>query len=300
MTADDLATLLREHVATDEPGHSPDPGAAIRAGRRRLRGQRLAAGVAATVVVATAGIAAAQVLPGSDGDGPTTAIDPATSRALGSYDAQQMPRILDEHASAVFSRSVPDLPAGVFLASDGNGNELPAKWYDKASGMSISYGAGTDHRLSVDLSHARSEAEGSAQEYCDDGLAGGYYQTCEVSAEPDGSLAITLVMALREMTGPGGPGWMAVPGDRLDRIDPDRLWFERRVKVIHSETFLTYVSETVHAPDLAGAEAEFQVPVADLLELGTDPVLVIPEPPTDPSGCGPWTVPDSRTTTVCD
>lgn len=297
MTAEDLSTLLREHVARDEPGHFPDPGAAIRAGRRRLRGRRLAAGVAAATVVATAGFAAAQALPGSQSGGPTTAVDPATRRALEDYDPQQMPRLLDEHASAVFSRTVPDLPAGVFRASDGQGNELPPKWYDKASGMSISYGADTDHQLSVDLSHARSEAEGSARRYCEEGLSGGYYLSCEVTTEPDGSLAITKVMALRPLH---GPGWMAVPRDRIDRIDPDRLWFQREAKVIHSETFLTYVRETVHAPDLATAQAEFKVPVVDLLELGTDPVLVIPEPPTEPGGCGPWTMPRSHVTYSCD
>ena len=154
--------------------------------------------------------------------------------------------------------------------------------------------------FSVDLSHARSEAEGSAQRFCDEELVSGYALSCEVSAEPDGSTAVTSVTALRQLTGPGGPGWMVVPRDRIAQIDPDRLWFQRRAKVIHSETFLTYVSETVQAPDLATAEAGFEVPAADLVELGTDPVLVIPEPPTDPSGCGPWIVPDSGTTTVCD
>ena len=46
--------------------------------------------------------------------------------------------------------------------------------------------------------------------------------------------------------------------------------------MIRSETFLTYVSETVHAPDQASAERTFEVPFTDLVELGTDPELVIP------------------------
>jgi hypothetical protein len=37
------------------------------------------------------------------------------------------------------------------------------------------------------------------------------------------------------------------------------------------------------------------VPVDDLVELGADPALVIPEPPTDDSGCGPWTQSDGVT-----
>jgi hypothetical protein len=38
--------------------------------------------------------------------------------------------------------------------------------------------------------------------------------------------------------------------------------------------------------------------VVDLVEIGTDPVLVMPEPPTDDSGCGPWTQ-DDRITYSC-
>jgi hypothetical protein len=296
MTTDDLSTLLREHVGLDEPAHVPDLSTTISAGRRRLRGQRLAAGTAAAAVVTVAGIAATTAWPAGSDDGPTTAIDPATSQALADYDAQQMPRLLDEHASAVFSRSVPALPTGEFRAGDGQGNELPPRLYDKASGMSISYGDGTDHQLSVSLDHARSEAEGSARRYCEVGLSDGTYLSCEVSAESDGSVAITKEWALRPMN---GPGWMAVSRDEIDRVDPDRLWFQREAKVVHSETFVTYVSETVQAPDRASADAEFQVPVEDLVELGTDPVLVIPEPPTDPSGCGPWTMPDSDVTYSC-
>jgi hypothetical protein len=296
MTADDLATLLRTHVSSDEPAHAPDPGVALRVGRRRLRGQRLAAGAAAAAVLATVGVAGSLAWPGSGGDGPITAIDPATRRALADYDAQQMPRLLEEHASAVFGRSVPDLPAGEFRAGDGQGNKLPPRLYDKASGMSISYGGDTDHRLSVDLSHARSEAEGSAQRYCEDGVASGTYLSCEVSTEPDGSLAITKVWALRPMT--GGRGMRVVFRHDIGRTDPDKLWFEREAKVIHSQSFVTYVSETVHAPDLS--HAEFQVPVEDLVELGTDPVLVIPEPPTNPGQCGPWTLPGSGVTYPCD
>ncbi|MFC4786650.1 hypothetical protein ACT8ZV_19400 [Nocardioides sp. MAHUQ-72] len=298
MTADDLTTLLREHVARDEPGHLPDPGPAVRAGRRRLRGQRLAAGAVAAVVVTAAGVAVAQALPDPGGDGPTTAIDPATRRALADYDAQQMPRLLEEHASTVFSRSVPDLPAGDFGAFDGQGNELPPKWYDKASGMSISYGGTGDHRLSVDLSHARSEAEGSSRESCANDVRSHTYLRCEVTTTPDGDLVIERLAALRELA--PGDGWMLVRSDRLDRGDPGRLWFERSVKVIHSETFLTYVRETVHAPDLGSAQEELRVPVDDLAELGTDPVLVIPEPPDNPGECGPWTLPSSGVSYPCD
>lgn len=85
---------------------------------------------------------------------------------------------------------------------------------------------------------------------------------------------------------------MLVPRSKLDRVDPDKLWFEQQVKVIKSESLITYVRERVHAPTVAAAEAAFLTPAADLVEIGADPELVIPEPPTDDSGCGPWTLDD--------
>jgi hypothetical protein len=67
--------------------------------------------------------------------------------------------------------------------------------------------------------------------------------------------------------------------------------------VIKSETLVTYVTETVKAPDQATAEDLFDVPVADLVALGTDPRLVIPHPPADPeSGCPEWLLPGSNVT----
>jgi len=80
-----------------------------------------------------------------------------------------------------------------------------------------------------------------------------------------------------------------VARDQLDTVAPDRVWFERTVKVIKSETLVTHTVERVQAPTREAAEAAFRTPVDDLVEIGTDPVLVIPEPPTDDSGCGPWT-----------
>ena len=77
---------------------------------------------------------------------------------------------------------------------------------------------------------------------------------------------------------------------KLDDVNPERLYFFRTVKVIKSETLVTYVQELQQAPSLEAAEAGWVVPVADLVELGSDPRLVIPEPPTDDSGCGPWTL----------
>ena len=48
------------------------------------------------------------------------------------------------------------------------------------------------------------------------------------------------------------------------------------MKVIKSDTLLTYVTERVRASSLQRAEKLFKVPSADMVEIGTDPALAIP------------------------
>jgi hypothetical protein len=294
MTEHDLSTLVREHVSSDEPPFA-GPAGAIAGGRRAVRHRRLIAGVGVAAVLAVAGAIVVPQVSGSDDslDRPT-GIDPATQEALDNYDASEMPRILDEASRAIFSRSVPELGEAEFFAGDGQGQELPAEHFDKASGMSVSYGGDSERQLSVDLSHSRGEAEGDAQEYCDEGLADGYYLECTVASDADGDTVISKFWALR---GVNGEWSYVVDAEKLATIDPDKLWFEHSVKVIKSATFVTYVSETVKAPDQETAAGLFEVPVEDLVALGTDPRLVIPHPPADEeSGCPEWLLPGSDVT----
>ncbi|MCD4534740.1 hypothetical protein LRP67_11660 [Nocardioides sp. cx-169] len=294
MTEHDLTTLVRDHVDSDEPPFGLSPAAAIRGGRRTVRRRRLAMGGAALAVLAVGAITAPQVLDGDAPSGHSTAVDPATAAFLETYDAAEMPRILEEESRAVFERSVEDLGEASFRAGDDQGAALPPKWWDRASGMSLSYGGTSEHRLSVDLAHARGKAEGSARRDCESGLEQGTYLECTVEVRDDGSVVLSNLWAMRPYR---AGGFMAVPSDQLETIDPDRLWFERRVKVIKSDTFVTYVSEKVKAPSVQAARAALQVPEADLVELGTDPQVVIPAPEPDPaSGCPGFVIPD---TAVC-
>lgn len=286
----DLGSLLRDHADRTEPPLPPDPAPALSLGRRRLRRRR---GIAACVSVAVVGVAGGLAVPlvagHGDHGGTDHGIDPATARALADYDAGQMPRILEDHVSSVLRRSVDDLPPADFHAGDGQGARLDPEDYDKASGMSVTYEIPGQHRWSVSLSHSRSEAEGDARQTCADDVRAGYYVSCEVSRTTAGDVVITRLGALRLLAPGRAAGWMTVPTGRLDDVDPDTLWFDREVKVVHSETFLTYATEYVKAPDRETAERRLEVPVSDLVEIGTDPELVIPAPPVDDSGCGPWT-----------
>ncbi len=251
MTEHDLTTLLHDHVSSDEPPFTSTAAATIRRGRRTTRTRRLVAGGATLAVLAVGGAVAAPQLLGSDSPGrESTAIDPATAAFLESYDASQMPRVLEQESRSVLERSVEDLGPMSFHAGDNQGADLPQQWWDRASGMSVSYGDDTVHRFSVDLAHARGEAEGSARAYCADGLADGSYLECTVDVRDDGSVVITNLWALRPAA---GGGFMVVPEPVLATIDADRLWFERRVKVIKSETFVTYVAETLKASSLDAA-----------------------------------------------
>lgn len=292
MSHDDLATLLRHDIARDEPRWLPDVTVPISTGRRVVRRRRALGGAAATAL-AVAGVVSVPLL--VQGDPAGRVLDPA-EQALAEYDAQQMPTTLEEHSRAVLERSVPDLGPADFEATDGQGDALPQDLYDKASGMSVSYGD-FEHSWSVTLNHAKSEAESSARKYCETGLAEGYYLECTVATDTHDNIVITKLWALKPMGGKPSErlGFLVVNAGEVDTISPDRLYFERTVKVIKSETLVTYVDEQVHASDRAAAEAAFQVPVEDLAELGSDPALVIPEPPTDDSGCGPWTQDDGVT-----
>ena len=293
MTDDDLTTLLRNDVSRTEPHWLPDVAVPVRVGRTRVRRRRAASAVVAAGALVVAGAVAVPLLGGNDGR--DRVLDPA-QQALAAYDAQQMPITLEQHTRAVLERSVPDLGPVTFLAGDGQGAALPPELYDKASGMSVKFGT-FEHMWSVSLNHAKSEAEGSARKYCESGLDEGYYLECTVDTDTDGNVVISKVEAAR----PFGRhrarrrvSWRS-PRTSSTTTNPARLYFSRTVKVIKSETLVTYVQETVHQPSLEAADAAFQVPFADLVEIGTDPALVIPEPPTDDSGCGPWTKSDNVT-----
>jgi hypothetical protein len=301
MTYDDLRTLVRDDVTTTEPTHGLDAMVPIQLGRRRMRTRRLAAGVTTAVVMAVGAAVAIPLAIGNGSASPERGMDPATRKALDDYDPQQMPTLMDDHVRSVLERSVPDLGPVTFRAGDANSDELPSNLYGKASGMSVTYGT-QEHEYSVDLSHAKSEAEGSAHRYCEEMLRAGYALTCTVDTTTAGDVVITELEAKRPtrfLVG-GERSWMAVTADELATVNPDRLWFDHRIKVIKSESLVTYVDESVKAPTREAAEAAFLVPVADLVEIGTDPVLVIPPPPLADDGCGAFVLDPAHGKLVCD
>lgn len=287
MTQHELSMLVRDHVASGEPPFTGPDDVIVR-GRRRVRGRRLATGGVAALVATVAMGGALLVGTGDQpGGGHQVTIDPATQQALDDYDAGAMPELLNRKARAVLASSVPNLGPSEFEATDAQMESIPPEHYDKASGMSVSYGGDSRHQLAVYLSHSRSEAEGDAEEYCADGLAEGIYLDCTVDVV-DGATVISKLWALRPFDRFDDGTMMGLDSRQLAHTDPDRLWFERDVKVIKSETFVTYTTERVKAPTQEAAESLFEVPVADLAELGLDPQLVIPHPPAGKNGCSAW------------
>lgn len=300
MTDHDLATLVRAHVREDEPPFLMSSDTVIALGRRTLARRRARRGLAG-VLVAAAAVAALPLMPwhGSGGSGDRTGIDPATATALRHYDAQKMPQLIDEHARAALGAALDGLGEGQFRADDDQDTRLPARYYDKASSMSVSYGAHGDARqVVVTLMHSRGEAEGDKQRYCDEQLAEGYAFSCTVTTSPAGDPVTTSVMAVRRLDDQfHGAGWGALTRDELrtgnpvagdpsqEPIDPTDVYFIRNVESVHSETFLSSAQEIVRAPSFEGAQQAFAVPVEDLEQVVTDPELVIPRPPTGSNGC---------------
>ena len=297
MTDHELTTLLRDHVRNDEPPFLLSADTAMALGRRTLVRRRARRGFTG-VLVAAAAVAAIPLAPwhGSH-DEDRTGVNPATATALAHYDAQKMPQLLDEHTRAALGAGLDGLGDGVFRATDDQDVTLPARYYDKASAMSVSFGARSDGRqVVVSLRHSRGEAEGSAARYCSDGLDGGWFQRCTVSRDAAGDVVVTSVSAMRQ-DDRQPDSWGTITRDELRTgkvtetdpiqrpIDLGEVYFERTVKVVHSETFLTTVQESVRAPDLATADTRWQVAVADMRVVATDPELVIPKPPMGDNGC---------------
>jgi hypothetical protein len=294
MTDHDLATMIREHVA-GEPAYEHTTADVLTRGRRRMRRTRLAVTAAGVAVIAIAGaISVPRVL--GDETGPDRVIDPAIASAIDTYDVTRMPQTMDDHARSILAASVPDLGPADFVAFDDQHQELPEHYWEMASGLVTRYGVDSQHRVNITLSHSRSEAEGDPDRYCSGGLEAGYYLECTVERTDTGDIVITKLGAMRPMQGGSGlQAWsddfMAVTADELGSTNPERLWFSQDVKVIKSETFVTYVSEVVQAPDLATARERLVVPPADLATIGLDPALVMPEPPPGENGCPQWTMP---------
>ena len=297
MTDRELATLLREDVARDEPPFLMTPHAAVALGRRTLLRRRARRGFAG-VLVAAAAAAAVPLLPwgaGSPGGDDRTGLDAATAYALEHYDAQAMPALLEQRVATALGDGLTGLGPATFAARDDQGVVLPERYYDKASSMEVTYGGEGDRRVRVALLHSRSEAEGDARKRCESDVEAGYAFSCDVTTAPNGDTVTTSVTAVRPLDRPDS-GWGAVtreelrtgtpaPGDPSQRpIDRDEVYFVQTVESVHSDTFLTSVQEIVKAPTLA--RAAFAVSPDRMTVLVTDPALVIPKPPTGDNGCG--------------
>jgi hypothetical protein len=215
--------------------------------------------------------------------GPFALLDPAPrgdrTADSAAYDAEEMPRIMDEHVRRVLDRDVGMLGPVTFSAQpEGVPEDLPPGRYDEAATMRVTYGS-VIHRYQASVLHAGSEAEGPVRRICHREMASGFAFSCLVTFV-EGRFVIQTLRAYQP-TGVNplnDRGYTVVKTDEIDQVPPGRLFFERTVKVIKSDTLLTYVTERVRAASLLKANQTFKVPVEDLVEIGTDPALTIPEP----------------------
>lgn len=302
MTEHDLSVMLREHLRADEPPLTLTADTAILRGRRALRRRRVRRGVLAAAVIGAAAAALPMVLTGGS-DKPTSGINPVTVAALADYDASTMPTVLRQAAVPLlqdFSPTQSEADRGTFTASDDQDVRLPEKYWDKASSMKLTFGSRADHQLRIELVHAGSEAEGDARDNCQGDLESGYAFSCDVTTA-GGDVVTVRVYAFRALDAPAGgsAGWGVVTREELRTgkpvatdpsqrpIDRDEIFFVRSVQSVHSATFLTVVGETVKAPTFAAATDAFTVPVQAMVDVVSDPSLVIPKPPIGDNGC-PW------------
>lgn len=299
MTHDTLRGLVRDAATDHEPPFTLTPDEPLARGRRRVRGRRLTAGVACAAVLGLGAVLVPQL--GDGGPGGGTRLDPATAAALERYDAALMPALIDETVRRAVAEDAPPFRHGTVTARDSQDQELPPRYFDKASGWSADYDWGAQRQLRVVLLHSGSESEGDPDAYCADGVDEGYYLGCSVRRLADGTVVITTEYALRRQVeniegDPDAVTWYAVTDP--DRVDPAKLWFGRSVEARRGGIYLTSVTERVHAADRAEADRGWLVPTATMRDIATDPALVFPAPDKGPDGCT-FVLPGSPADTAC-
>lgn len=284
MSDHDLATLLREHVASDEPPFLMSPETVIAVGRRTLVRRRARRGLAGVLVAAA--VAAVPLLPwiGSGGGGADRpAEDPTTSATPQPYDARRMPAIIDQHVRTALGDGMAGLGRAEFIAFDDRDRELSAGDYERASGMSVAFRGTGDRQVEVTLKHAHTRSEADVGQICAQARAAAVALSCSVTTAPSGDPVAVMVQAVRPGSSRGewsvvSPAQLRDGADALGPIDPATVRFERIVESVRSSTFLTTAREIVRAPDLRTAQLRWQVPVSDLETVVTDPALVLPAP----------------------
>ncbi|MGN6575054.1 MAG: hypothetical protein ACTHKG_05150, partial [Nocardioides sp.] len=214
----------------------------------------------------------------------------ASTEALAAFDAAAFPEVIDANVRETFDGAFPAFTDHEVTAYDSQGQPVPQRYRDRASGWRATYGWSSTHWLEVNLFHSGSESEGDAQRSCDGMVESGYAFACTVDTGPHGEVVVTTVDAMRKDPTSTEPvqTWIAVRSD--EKVQPDRLWFTRSVEARRGGIYVASAREVVKVPSLAAATEAFRTPTSLLEQLALDPELVFPAPEPDEHGC-PWTVP---------
>lgn len=293
MTDHQLSTLVRAHVADDEPRFDLDPQRVVLAGRSRLRRRRLAVGAAGLVVVAL--VAAGAVV----GGGLPRTVGPSH----GTYDGSQMPGHIRSAVSAAAPRDL-DLPSPTIYGRDGGDTDLPARYLDKASGFVAVYRLTPTDTLEVRAFHSGLMARDRRPTWCPTNLSRGAVD-CDTSGVARGWTLLTVTMPVvhfsLEQPFPRRPGslleWRTVPGATKPL---DQLWWERRAETVRTGTLVVIVSERVKATTRADAERRWAFSPRAMRAIATDPGLTFTRPPEDPSNTCDWVAPRYRDNIECN
>ena len=277
MTHDTLRTLVREDGADSEPTLTLSAHEVLQGGRRSVRRRRAVTGLAG---LATVALVTAVAVPALSRDGSSAPrLDAASRAALQEYDATLMPALVDETVRQAVGDAAPAFEHGTVVAEDDQGQRLARRDLRRTSMWVGSYDWGSDHLLRVALLHSGSESEGDPDAYCRSELEEGYAASCTAERDDLGRPVITSVSTIRPFDdGSDSPErtWMVVR--HPERGNPDRLWWQRSVEVRRGGIYLTNVSETVHAPDLASAEKAWHLDASTLRAIASAPALVFPAP----------------------
>jgi len=277
MTGDDLTTLLRTQVLSDEPPFRMSSTPFLARGSRIVRRRRILGATGVASVLTAAIVGAASWFPGDHSD--RVVFPPVVQEALDAFDPATFPDTIDAEVRRAAGPVMDDVqPAWIEPTVDGY-TRLRPEDYAYTDAWTASYDLSADDRLMVLLRHDPSANEGSARSYCRDNVASGELTRCEAATLPDGSVTITSVFATTLR--PSG-------FTRARPDDPaDKHWFARQVVNRRDYRLRVIAREYVKAPRLAEADRRWSLGTEQLTRIASSPRLVYKMPPEEERACNP-------------
>jgi hypothetical protein len=279
MSPGSLREELEALVSYDEP-HFKTTGQQVRKIAVRNHNRRRRTIGACAVLVAVIAIGSTYALTQPDN---SSRPDLASDGPPRDYSAAAFPAVIE----SVVTDAVGGQPSTVSISAyDAVMNPVEGPKRERATAWQAQFSWSSDRVLDLFLTHARAEAEGQADAYCQ--ARASDLVSCDVLVnEARINIIDTVVIAT-----PASEPWqwrLVIPGEEA-AAKP--VWFLHEVAVRRDGQYLTVAKEAVRADTLDQARAMWQISTDGLKTIASDPRLIFPAPPTGGDGCA-WVDPEA-------